>query len=138
MARFFHCSRIIQVSTLKDFVYKPSGPAIDVLYVRPVRDEAAATRELLPLVNGGQAMIRRSLDDVSSLNIEHGIDEHDDSLGAFLHHCRKGGVEVGNFFRLNHLKLYPEGSGRDLRLLQHLFECIFTQRTGLPQDRHSA
>src|SRR5262249_37958096 len=61
-------------SPLKDLAYKPRSPTIDVLYVRPVRDEAAATHKLLPLVNGGHAMIRRTLDDVSSLNIEHGID----------------------------------------------------------------
>src|SRR4030095_9964607 len=66
--------QVRRFSTLKDFVYKPRSPAIDVLYVRPVRDEAAATHKLLPLVNGGQAMICRTLDDVSSLNIEHGID----------------------------------------------------------------
>ena len=38
--------------------------------------------EWLPLVDGGQPVLRRALDNVLSLDEEHRIDQHDEPIGA--------------------------------------------------------
>src|SRR5262245_3282109 len=82
-------------------------------------------------------MLGRQFDDTPVLRVQHRTWHHDHALGTRASYAREYALDVGRTERLEELKLYSNGSARNLSLLQNALNRAFAIRIWMKQSGHA-